>query len=172
MTARRFFFFSVAFMPLGSHLMQVRELKQINRQTDRKTRQEPEMNFTEQYLSPCVHEQVGRMTVGMKVPLLPILEKAIRSSYVDGYNSGKRKAMWRTMWHTMGTDPRRVVRPEDRNGFSISVLLYDGSDSHMGTYDTRSGRFSMDAVAWKLADRPDMASLAEMEDLWQENTEY
>lgn len=131
------------------------------------------MKFVEQYLSPCINEQLAEMNLGhrtRKIPVSDIVEEALKCSYADGYNSGEKSAMWRTIWHPMSTDPLRVVKTDDRRGYYIDVILYDGETYYNGTFDIMSGRFSHEAVAWKLIDKPDLEKLYEMEELWPEKS--
>lgn len=129
------------------------------------------MKFSKQYLSPCIYEQVEKLTIGKRVPLEPIFDEAIKCAYADGYNSGEKSAMWKTIWHSMKTDPLRVVKTEDRRGYYIDVILYDGDTYYNGTYDIMAGKFSHDAIAWKLIDKPDINKIKDREELWlQEST--
>lgn len=131
------------------------------------------MKFVEQYLSPCINEQLSEMNLGhrtRKIPVSDVVEEALKCAYADGYNSGEKKAMWRTIWHPMSTDPLRVVNIKDRRGYYIDVNLYDGETVYNGTFDIMAGKFSHEAVAWKLIDRPDMEKLYEMEELWPEKS--
>lgn len=127
------------------------------------------MNFTEQFLSPCLMGQFGSMKVG-KTPALTVLEDIIKRAYVDGWNSGERSATYLTEWHPMSCEPSRVIKPEFRNGKVIDILLLTEEGFALGKYDLFRKEFIGEGVAWKYIDMPDMRKIYDKENnLWLEN---